>query len=874
MARLRENVVAARRRLTEGHELLKERHARGATGMEISAALADLRDEVLRAIYAEALESLGENRPRADSLALVAHGGYGRRDVAPFSDVDVMILSVPRMGRRVAPLAERMLRDVFDAGLILGHSVRTADEACRLACQDPMICTSLVEARLLAGSTALFEQFVAEFRRRVRGRASSLVDAIDRARSEERIKYGETVYLLEPNVKRSRGGLRDIQLIRWIGQAQYGARPHDELVRMGALSAEDAAALAAAGEFLLWLRNEMHFQAGRASDLLNRAEQLRIADRLGLPSGDGLLAVERFMRDYFRHTNQVSHVVGRFMAKARSAPRRGALVSTLFGHLAAGGFRVGPRQIMATREGIRRIRSGLAGIMQLVDLANLYDKEIAPETWEIARAAAAKLPGDPPAEAVKHFCSLLSHPTRLGELLRAMHEAALLERFIPGFAHARGLLQFNQYHKYTVDEHCLRAVEQATDFRHDKGPLGIVYRGLARKNVLHLALLIHDLGKGHAEEHCEVGRQIARDTAGRLGLDVNDAEALEFLVYRHLMMNHLAFRRDTSDEQLIVRFAAEVGSPEVLQMLYLTSAADMGAVSPDAWTNWKAQVVTDLYERAMQYLAGETPALELSERLEHRRDAVRRHLGAHVEDAWYGRQVATLPPAYLSGTQPERIAADLRLLRDLPSREVKVESSYQAETETVQFLVATTESVAPGVFHRLTGALTGQGLEILSAEINTLPGGLVIDRFHVRDPDYASEPPAERRNRVHAALEQSLRSPDGQPAVSRTTWRLGGSKHSSAFSPATRVQTDNHTSAICTVFDIFAIDRPGLLYAIARTLFEAGVSVWRAKIGTFLDQVADVFYVTDQDGRKIEDESRLEMIRVQLLRAVQSLETK
>ncbi len=874
MSPLRPHVLAARGRLADGQKQLKCRHRQGASGAGLCAATSDLRDEVLLDLLAAALAELGltESKTLRGQIALVPHGGYGRRDVAPFSDVDLMLLYGPRAADQVRRLAERLFRDVFDAGLVLGHSVRTPEEACRLACRDARICTSLIESRFLAGSVTLFSRFLRRFERMAASRGKALIPSIERARLEERIKFGETVYLLEPNIKRSRGGLRDLQLLRWIGMMRYGTPEPDELASRELLSEDDCRAALGANEFLLWLRNELHFHAGRPNDVLDRGEQVRIAERLAYEARSGMLPVELFMREYFRHTDRVSHVLARFLAKARSPGRLRRALGALLGHRVPGGFRVGPQQITAAGRGWKQLRGNLDAVMQLLDLANLFDKEIDARTWELVHQQAVAASGEVSPRARRHFMSLLGHPARLGELLRRLHEVRLLERFVPAFAHARGLLQFNQYHKYTVDEHCFQAVEEAAQFRFDLGPLGNVYRQLRRKHVLHLALLIHDLGKGHPQDHREVGRRIARDTAGRLELDPRETEYMEFLVGNHEMMNHLAFRRDTSDEQLIVRFAVEVGSPELLGLLFLLTAADLAAVGPGSWNGWKAEVVTDLYQRTMQHLAGDSPAVDLGEQLDRRRRAVRDLLGPQRDQPWFVRQLDALPAAYLNGTPPEQIAADLDMLHGLRPEEVNAQGAYQPETETVQFTIGTREDVTPGIFHRLTGALTSQGLEILSAQINTLADGLVIDRFRVLDPDYAGRPPAERLEQVNRALVASLRDPGGKPPKFRRLWRAGGDRQPTARLAQNRVQTDNDTSQEYTIFDIFAVDRPGLLYAVARTLFESGLSVWRAKIGTFLDQVVDVFYVTDRDGRKVEDETRLDEIRRRLLEVIGSVE--
>jgi [protein-PII] uridylyltransferase len=873
MSRVRANVVAAKQRLAEGYEQLKQRHRQGASGLDICRAYSDLRDEVLLDLFHAAINDLGvAARGLTTEIALLAHGGYGRREVSPFSDVDLMLVHLPRARGPVSSLAERLLRDVFDAGLSLGQSVCTPFQACTLANEDPMVCTSLAEARLLVGSPEVFARFLHHFGRHVRRRSAVLMGAIDRSRCEERIRYGETVFLLEPNVKRSRGALRDVHLLRWIGHVRYGMTEPAALCELGVLSGEDCRAVAAANEFLLRLRNELHFHAGKPGDVLNRAEQVRIAELQGYPQSTGMLPVEQFMRDYFRYTDQVSHVANQFVAKARSNDWMTRFVTAAFGHWVQDDLRAGPAGIMATRRGLERLHGSLPAIMRLVDLANLYDKPVAPATWDVVRQEASKLPDTLDGESCRIFLSLLSHPGRLGPLLRDLHETHLLERFIPAYIHARGLLQFNQYHKYTVDEHCLRAVECAAEQALDQGPLGRVYRSISRKNILHLALLIHDLGKGYPEDHVPVGVRIAAETAARLRLPPYETEVLKFLVENHQMMEQTAFRRDTSDEQLLVRFAVDVGSPELLAMLFSLTAADLSAVGPGVWDGWKAEILGELYRRAMQYLAGDTTTSTLDQQFEQRRDAVIAWLGPQKDDPWFERQLYALPSTYLDSTPPKQIAEDLRLLDGMGPLEVKAQGENLPESGTLHFTVATREDIVPGIFHRLTGALTSQGLQILSAQINTLADGLVIDRFWVYDPDYTGQSPPDRIAQVNRSLTESLRQPASKPPSFRRTWQVGQPQPSPLPPARTRVKVDNNSSDRYTILDIFAHDRGGLLYTITRKLFELGLSVSRAKIATHLDQVVDVFYVTNAQGRKIEAEGEIGEIRRQIREAIEALE--
>ncbi len=665
----RESLLATRQRLTDTREKIRGQHEAGSPGIQVCACLTDLVDTVVLELYEAVLADLyPENAEELRSqIALVPLGGFGRRDVAPYSDVDLMILHAPGSESLVAPLAKRMLRDVFDVGLELAQSLRTPSQACQMALEDATICTSLIEARYLTGSVKLFSSFAQKFQRRTQNHFNSVFAAVEAARRDERAEYGETVYLLEPNVKRSRGGLRDIQLLRWVGFARYGVADPESLQLLGGLSKEDQSTIRRATEFLLRLRNELHFHAEKAKDVLDRSEQLRIAELYGFQGTDGILPVEQFMGEYFRHTKAVRSVASEFVASNRPGSRVARLIGAVLSHQVEGDYRVGPREITATRHGLTKLGGDLNEVLRLMDIANLYDKRIAQATWNAVRAAVPGYTDEVTAETSQRFLSLLSQPARLGELLHRLHELGVLEKIIPAFRHARCLLQFNEYHKYTVDEHCIVAVERAIALADDPGPIGRVYRKIKRKRTLHLALLIHDLGKGFVEDHSEVGLRIADDTAKLLRLPVREAEALKFLVHKHLMMAHLAFRRDTSDDQVVVRFAVEVGSPEMLDMLLVLTAADIAAVGPGVWNDWKGEVLADLYYRTMRHLAGDSPASDWSER---RRAAVRAALAREPRSdlEWYDLQIDALPSAYLDGSKPEKIAAELKNLRTLPTR--------------------------------------------------------------------------------------------------------------------------------------------------------------------------------------------------------------
>lgn len=817
-------VTGAKNLLIDGRGALRELHVQGTSGAEVCRRMTELWDRIVVGLWNAAVDELSEQTgvPLAEKTSLVAHAGYGRADVAPFSDVDLMLLRSPESEAAAAPLAKRLLRDIFDAGLVLGHSTRTVDEAVRMGIADPVIGTSLIESRFLAGNRVLFGQFSRLFSDRMARRASAAVPKIKANRDEERARYGETVYLLEPNVKRTVGGLRDVQLLRWLGWVVFGKAEPETLAGIDQLTAEDAAAIRAAAEFLLRVRNELHFHAGHAADVLSRGEQLRIAEAFAYEETRGLRRVEHFMRDYFRHTQAVHGIVGRFTERALERRRWGRALDVVIGHKSGEEYRVGPAHIRATDAGLVRLRTSLLALMQLCDLSCLYNKRIAPQTWEAIRRRAEVLAHGVTPEVRVRFVAILGRTRRLPDVLRELHAVGLLEVFIPEMRHARGLLQFNQYHKYTVDEHCLRAVEHATVLLDAKDELGEAYRNLKRKHLLHLALLLHDLGKGFEEDHVQLGTRLAVRTAELLGLAPEERDLVAFLVRNHLTMNQLALRRDIEDDAIVLRFAVECGSPERLRMLYLLSACDLAAVGPETLTDWKKEMLGALYRRAAAHLCGAE---------EFARPAGKESPGAAAAEALAARAAV---------------------------EQVAVDSAYLPDNQTVRFTIATRESLTRGVFHKITGALARMGCQILGAEIDTSEDGAILDRFWVTDPGYAGVPPAERLDEVAGAIKTALLSGSDERPRFRRTWNIA--ENCEPVQPG-RVEIDNGTSHDCTILDVFASDRPGLLYDVARTLFELDLDVRRAKIATHLDQVLDVFYVTDAGGNKITAPFQLAEIR-------------
>ena len=861
---MRQSVVEARQTWRHGCNKLREIHESGASGLSICSQLTELLDSVLLQICQTAIEEISPDLGSRVSITLL--GGCGRGDIAPFSDVDLMLLYQGSLTDDIVELSRRLNQDIADSGLQLGFSCRTPREACTMSLTDAYIFSSLTEARLLGGNLDLFENFQGRFRRITNKKNTSLIKAIIAARAKERHEYGETVYLLRPNVKRSRGALRDIHLIRWLGFVRFGTTDIKELLARGAISTADSNQLLASREFLLRVRNEMHFHANRANDGLERGEQVRVADWLGYAGSDALLSVEKFMRDYFRYTSRVSYVCKHFVDKSVQHKQRG---TSVFGSMITKQvdehFRMGPTFIGVSEHAIDEVKTQLDQVLRLMQLSCLHEKAIEHSTWIAIRHEMLKRRSSIQftQECARRFMALLSNTKGLGGALRRLHEMTVLRKIIPEFDHARGLLQFNEYHKYTVDEHSLRALEHVISFEQDQTIVGETYRNIRSKKLLHLALLLHDLGKGFPEDHSEVGRRIADATGKRFGLQEDDVETIKFLVHNHLVMSHLAFHRDIFDESLVAEFAANVGSLQMLSMLFVLTLADIKGVGPDVLTPWKLDLLTNLFKSAKRVLTGDYDG-RLEPRLKEIYDRVSALGSDEEERVWLLHKAACMPNNYCLGRSVTEIAERLLELK-------KVEDGILCwvnpipETKLIEIAVAKSSSRRTGVFHKVAGTVSGMGLQIHGADIKPIGDDMVWYWIQFEDLMFKGVPPASRLEEIKERILGKVFSESSWetlrfPAV----WKNEDKVASEAEQPEIQVKIDNDTVTNATVVDVFSSDKTGLLYKIARKIHQLQLDVTYARTISYGIQVIGVYYVTDDDGNKIRDRDRLLQIQAEL----------
>jgi [protein-PII] uridylyltransferase len=861
-------VVDSRQRWNSGKQLIRQSHDAGMAGRLTVQSLSDLLDSVLIGLKQAILADLGSSLD--EQTALVLHGGCGRREVAPFSDVDLLMLVPPKMSDSIKEYAKRLTQGINDTGLALGFSMRTPAEVCQFAVKDPPTFSSLTESRYLAGSFKLYEEYLNSLKRVSQRNQDALVAGILSARGQERTKYGETVYLLRPNIKRSRGALRDTHLIRWLGFVRFGENDIDQLCRLRAITAADATQIHASTEFLLRVRCDLHFQANRTQDGLGRNEQVRIAEKFGYQGSEGVLPVEAMMQDYFRFTSQIQHVCDQF--SSLSSPNRGfagLVLQPLFTRQIDSTYQVRNRTVGVLPAAMDRVKRDLSQILRLIEIAVDLNRDIEHQTWVTIREAMEGLQFEMTEEMSQQFKSLLGKPKNLAKILRLLHEMKVLEKIVPAVKHARGLLQFNEYHQFTVDEHTLQAIEICTEFENDLTIIGETYRKLPDKSILHLALLLHDLGKGFPEEHCEVGRRIAGETCQRLLLSNEEVEAVRFLVHNHLMMSHLAFHRDIGNESLVAEFSANIGTTEMLAHLYLLTLADIDAVGPGMLTPWKRDLLTTLFYHAREQLTGHLSTEGYDPRFQNVYEDVIKKGADEETREWLSRSVKRLPWNYCRERSAEVVANQLLQLRDSKSDEVLCWVRELPKDQTCELVIAKRERKRSGIFYKVTGLLASMGFETQSADIKPLGNSMIWywfqfnDREHVKTPDM-------RLQDLRSRVEQIAMGIDNEPPRFRKHWKMDVSLAAKLSRPAIKVKIDNQTVETATIIDVFAYNKLGLLYTITQKIFELGLDVQFARISTYGHQVFDVFYVTDRHGQKITNGRQLVSIRSQIEQVIKN----
>ena len=858
-----------RRARDDGREELRRRLEAGASGAEIVAAQTALVDQLLHVLLDRAADVVypEPNLTMAGRLSLVAVGGYGRGDLAPHSDVDVLFLHPYKLTGRSEQIIEYLLHMLWDMGFAVGHATRSVSDCLRRARKDMTIRTSVLESRHVWGDQALYGAFRQRFLTElVPGTEAEFVAAKLRERDARHLRAGDSRYLLEPNLKDGKGGLRDLHVLFWIAKYLFRVDSFGDLVERGVLSRDEHVRFARAEGFLWRVRAHLHTVCGRAEDRLTFDRQPEVAARMGYGPRRGNLAVERFMKHYFLVAKTVGELTRVFCAvleaeRLHTAPLRRS--DTEAGPARDGLFVSGGR-IAALREdtfGERPVR-----LVTIFRRAQIEGRDIHPATLRLIHQGhgliTAEVRDDPEANAA--FRAILTDRRDPEKTLRMMNEAGVLGRFLPDFGRVVAQTQHDFYHVYTVDEHSIRAIGVLAAIEGgaltDELPLAsTLIHTVSMRDVLYLALLLHDVAKGRGGDHSEIGSGIARDVGRRLGYAPHEIETAAWLVRWHLLFSMTAFKRDLNDPRTVDEFVGRVRSLERLRLLLVLTAADITAVGPDRMNAWKGSLLRMLYHRAEAVLAGGREAEDRDARAAKARQALRARL-PDLAEADVERFIAGLPVPYWLSTDGAMQERHARLVQG-GGRGPLVETRIDRARDATEMTLYTPDYI--GLFAAIAGAVAASGANIVDARVSTTGDGMAIDTIWMQASGGGALRDAGRLERLKQSVVRALagESGDADRVLAAAAPRLA---RSASIVVEPHVLVDNGASRSHTVIEVSARDRPGLLYDITRTLSACGLSIVSAHISTVGSRAVDVFYVKDRFGHKLAHDAQIAQVRDRL----------
>jgi len=689
----------------------------------------------------------------------------------------------------------------------------------------------------------------------------------------ERYKqYGASIYLVEPNVKEGKGGLRDIHCLRWVMIARYRIYSLSEFHRQGYVSLRGYSELVDAQDFLLRVRNELHFHAGKSSDILTVQDQWRIAQFFGYRDEPHRLGVEAFMKDYYMHASHIHDISQRLIEKAIPKPVWKSGIEMITSRFIKPCFVLTRDTIHVPERYQDLFFSDMKNIVYLFYLSLVHGLKVSTHTMSMLYRNSDKVKGDLYSypEINKIFRQIISWPRGIAEVLRQMHKVKVLQKLIPEFEKIACYASYDYYHKYTVDEHSFLAVQMAEDLLYAHGYIPKVYREIKRKDILHLALLLHDVGKGGIDHHSIIGAQIAERVARQLHYNNEETALLVFLVRNHLIMSQIAFRRDLSEDKVILLFSRQVATPDLLRKLFILTYADIKAVGPDTWNEWKEHLLTELYYRAMEELSG-TRAIYSEEGIIAKvKKEISERLCLIYPQEWLDDLLQDMGSRYLLITPPEKIINHLHMINKLKKDQTdNVLVDISVEKSIVEFTVYTYDNITPGLFSKIAGVLAAAGYNILSAQVYTSKTGIVVDTFLAEDPYPEGVSSLLRQTMVRRHIGMVLKGEMTVESLFEKYANKRPKKRTIPVTAPTQVEIDNDSSDEFTIIDIFAADKQGLLYIITKNIHALGLSVYSSKIATHVDQIVDVFYVKDLSGNKVTDSERIWEIKQRLLNAIE-----
>ncbi len=888
---------------------LKILHRGGTGGRELCQARAAVLDVLLRHIL-DAVKQYTVLPPKTSplQLALVAIGGYGRGELNPHSDIDIMLLhdaDTPQLNRgKSHPFLEALVQPggliytLFDIGLKLGHSVRTVDDCVRVANSDMQSKTSLIEARLITGDASIFDHMqMLVLAKCVREHEDEYIAARVADQAMRRAKFGNSACMQEPNIKNGCGGLRDFQNLIWMAYFKYRTRTLAELEQREMISKAERKQLEAAYDFLLRTRNELHYHVNRSGDVLSKAVQPSVAHNLGYTDRSPSQRLEKFMRDFYIHSRRIDLITRTVEQRLALLPPTRRLPSFRdllrrsrppVAEQLVDGFRFVAGEICADSK--RVFRDQPRRLMRVFLHTQQRGLKLHPDLAQMIRNSLPLVNGEFLRDPHVHetFLEILNQRGNVAPVLRVMHEVDFLGKYIPEFGELTCLVQHEFYHQYSADEHtliCLQKLDQiwgATTL--PAAAYADLFFKLERPFILYLALLLHDAGKADPTgKHAQIGSRLALRVAKRLRLDTSTTETLRLVIEHHLVMTQISQRRDLDDPAVIRNFAALIRTPENLALLTLHSFADSLGTSEKLWNGFKDSLLWSLYRKTLELLSGSTAHRHAEEeQREQLADEVRRLLPGSFDEDELKAHFTHLPPRYFLIHPAREIAADLALAH----RFIAVQLSVEAEEEALEPVVAWNDEKdrgytsvkictwdRAGLFSKIAGSLTAAGLNILSAQIFTRTDGIILDTFFVTDAKTGLLAKKEEREKFETCLGKALVGQvDFAPLIARQKNNTPFYQSVEGERIPTVVRFDNDISDTRTVLDVETEDRVGLLCTISQALSEVGLDIAVAKISTEKGAAIDSFYLTELDGSKVRSFERQKAVERKLRAAFARLD--
>lgn len=867
-------LAASKQFLEHYREEIKEKHRAGAGGDWVVKAITAMSDTLIKKLFQSITKGFSNYKHAREQLTLVAVGGYGRGELNPYSDIDLMFLHGGKDSKRIEDIAQKLLYFLWDMRLDVGYSVRTGNDCVEMSNSDTTVKTALLDARFLVGSRTLFKDFQKVMLTQILAKRS---DAFIKEKLDElnkrRDKYGSSIYILEPNIKEGEGCLRDLHTAMWVAKIKYKITDPRELIVKGVLSEDELAAYYSSLSYLWRIRNEMHYSASRKVDQMTFDMQTNLAGFFGYSDRGKVLAVEEFMRDFYLHATRVEHFSSLMVSKCARREEGALKILGYFTRRPVGeGFYVLKGELVIPDESI--IAKDPTKLMKIFEYAQKHGVSLNINVKGLIRGS-LDLINDKfrrSKEVNSSFFAILRSDKGVAETLQLMHHLEFLNRFIPEFERIYCKVQHDIYHIYTVDIHSLFAVEETVrlwkgEHGEDLPLLTQLACEVDKRELLLLAVLLHDVGKGEGGGHADKGADMARTVARRMGLSREDSERLEFLIRNHLLFAHIAQRRDLHDEKMIIQFARQMGKSENLKMLYLLTYADIKGVGPEVWTEWKALLLQELYEKAFKVLErGDFKFEASSERVKKVKRQVLEILGDEYPTALVKEELKALTTRHLLSNAPDVIADHIKTLLLLDGKNLVMKVVHEVDKGYSNFTICTLD--VPGLFSMITGVMAANGMNILGAQILTSRNGKALDVLQVNSPQGFVITDESRWQRLEDDMRQVLQGKVRVGTLVKKRYRptILTEKPKPKF--PTRVEIDNEVSADYTVIDIYTHDKVGLLYRITSTLTELGLYIGVSKVSTKVDQVADVFYVKDIFGQKLIGGDKLEEIRIHLLKAI------